>query len=135
MLSILVSDTVIHPPHQHQILSNMPNPSPPVTFTKGKKGVLNAVIDGHRYSRNGKHNNNTYYRCTECKVRVTINEVNELVSQLPEHVHDSREAEIGVTQVKNAITEAAATTDRPTKDIVATSLGTLDFEGMNCLNC
>ena len=87
----------------------MPNPSPPVTFTKGKKGVLNAVIDGHRYSRNGKHNN-TYYRCTECKVRGTINEVNKLVSQLPEHVHDSREAEIGVTQVKNAIKETAATT-------------------------
>ena len=40
-----------------------------------------------------------------------------------------------MTQVKNAIKEAAATTDRPTKDIVATSLGTLDFEGMNRLNC
>ena len=66
-------------------------------------------------------------------MRVTINEVNELVSQLPKHVHDSREAEIGVTQVKNAIKEAAATTDRPTKDIVEDF--DIDTEPLDYLFC
>ena len=56
-------------------------------------------------------------------------------SSLPDHSHSSQETAIAVLTVKNTIKKRAAETDMPTKEIVADSLRSLDFEEINKLNC
>ena len=111
--------------------------SPAVTFLPGKRGALNACVDGYRYTKNGGHKENVYYRCVEqrtCNARITLTG-GSLSSPLPTHSHPSQEADIAVLQAKSDIKKKATSTDLPTKNIVSTSLGTLDFEGVARLGC
>ena len=113
------------------------NPSTTVTFIPGKRGALNAVVDGYRYAKNRRYKENVYYRCVEqstCSARITLTD-GVLTSSLPDHSHPSQEAAIAVLGVKNTIKKRSAETDMPTKEIVADSLGALDFEGNANLNC
>jgi hypothetical protein len=108
-----------------------------VTFILGKRGALNAVVDGYRYTKNRSYKENVYYRFVEqstCSARITLTD-GVLSSPLPEHSHSSQEAAIAVLEVKNNIKNRSAETDMPTKEIVADSLGALDFEGVANLNC
>ena len=113
------------------------SPSPPtVTFIPGQRGTQNAVVDGYRYTKNKTYKKNTYYCCSEdsCSARITLSS-GTLTSPLPDHNHRSQEAEIAVLVAKNTIKERAATTDLTTKDIVADTIRTLDFEAMTKINC
>ncbi|KAL5247777.1 hypothetical protein ACHWQZ_G019609 [Mnemiopsis leidyi] len=114
-----------------------PSTTPTITFVYGKGGARNAVIDGYRYTKNRQHKKNTYYRCVEqttCKARITLT-AGALSSSLPTHSHPSQDATIAVLEVKNSIKKLSAETDMTTKEIVADSLGALDFEGAVNLNC
>ena len=114
-----------------------PSTSTTVTFVPGKRGALNAVVDGYRYTKNRTYKENVYYRCVEqstCSARITLTD-GVLSSPLPDHSHPSQEAAIAVLGMKNHIKKRSAETDMPTKEIVADSLGTLDFEGMANLDC
>ncbi|KAL5268243.1 hypothetical protein ACHWQZ_G002193 [Mnemiopsis leidyi] len=111
--------------------------SPTVTFLPGKRGALNAVVDGYRYTKNGSHKENVYYRCVEqktCNARITLTG-GSLSSSLPTHLHPSQEADLAVLQTKSDIKKKASSTDLSTKNIVSTSLGLLDFEGVARLGC
>ncbi|KAL5247507.1 hypothetical protein ACHWQZ_G019400 [Mnemiopsis leidyi] len=111
--------------------------SPTVTFLPGKRGALNAVVDGYRYTKNGSHKENVYYRCVEqktCNTRITLTG-GSLSSSLPTHLHPSQEADLAVLQTKSDIKKKASSTDLSTKNIVSTSLGLLDFEGVARLGC
>ncbi|KAL5256598.1 hypothetical protein ACHWQZ_G011745 [Mnemiopsis leidyi] len=114
-----------------------PSTTPTITFVTGKRGARNAVIDSYRYTKNRHHKENTYYRCVEqttCKARITLT-AGALSSSLPTHYHPSQEATIAVLEVRNSIKKRSAETDLITKEIVADSLGALDFEGVANLNC
>ena len=79
--------------------------SPTVTFLPGKRGALNAVVDGYRYTKNGSHKENVYYRCVEqktCNARITLTG-GSLSSSLPTHLHPSQEADLAVLQTKSDI--------------------------------
>ena len=95
------------------------------------------MVDGYRYTKNRTYKENVYYRCVEqstCSARITLTD-GVLSSPLSDHSHPSQEAAIAVLGMKNHIKKRSAGTDMPTKEIVADSLGTLDFEGMANLNC
>ena len=120
-----------------EVMVSMMTTSTNVTFVPGKRGALNAVVDGYRYTKNRSYKENVYYRCVEqstCSTRITLTD-GFLSSPLPEHSHSSQEAAIAVLQVKNNIKKRSAETDMLTKEIVADSLGALDFEGVANLNC
>jgi hypothetical protein len=45
------------------------------TNVLGKRGALNAVVDGYRYTKNRSYKENVYYRCVEqstCSARITL---------------------------------------------------------------
>ena len=103
-----------------------PSTSTTVTFVPGKRGALNAVVDGYRYTKNRTYKENVYYRCVEqstCSARITLTD-GVLSSPIPDHSHPSQEAAIAVLGMKNHIKKRSAETDMPTKEIVADSLGT-----------
>ena len=84
-----------------------PPTTPTITFVAGKRGSQNPVIDGYRYTKNGSHKENVYYRCVEqktCNARITLT-AGALSTPLPTHSHPSQEAEIAVLdmEVKNNI--------------------------------
>ena len=100
-------------------------------------GALNAVVDGYRYTKNRTCKEIVYYCCVEqstCSIPITQTD-GVLFSPSPDHSHPSLGAAIAVFGMKNHIKKRSAETDMPTKEIVADSLGTLDFEGMAKLNC
>ena len=70
-----------------------------------------------------------------CKARIILDEDQELYSPIPVHSHTSQEAAIEVCKAKNNIKRLASTTDNTTKNIIASSLSTLDYEGVTKLNC
>ena len=86
-----------------------------------------------------KKNGNTYYRCTlfstGCKARITLNENNDLVSPTPDHKHESQVAETHVHVVKQDLKRKAATSELPTKYLVAEATGRLNEETRQKLNC
>ena len=62
-----------------------------VTFVPEKRGALNSVVDGYRYTKNRSYKENVYYRCVEqstCSARITLTD-GVLSSPLPEHSHSS----------------------------------------------
>lgn len=104
---------------------------PTVTLIPGrKKNQFNPVVDGYRFCKDKKRNGNTYYRCTYvsagCKARITLDEKNNLVSPTPTHNHVSQAAEIHVHTVKQDLKRKAATSDLPTKYLVAEAAAKLD---------
>lgn len=114
--------------------------APTVTLIPGrKKNQFNAVLEGYRFCKDGKKNGNTYFRCTAyptgCRARITINENNELVSPTPVHNHETQVAETHVHVVKQDLKRKAATSDLPTKYLVAEAAGRLDEETRQKLNC
>ena len=114
--------------------------APTVTLVPGrKKNQFNAVLHGFRFCKNKKKNGNTYYRCTffssGCKARITLDENNDLVSSTPDHNHESQVAETHVHVVKQDLKRKAATSDLPTKYLVAEATGRLNEETRQKLNC
>ena len=110
--------------------TNMPTT---VTLLPGrKKNQFNPVLDGYRYSKDGRRKENTYYRCISstsgCKARITLNDNNELVSSTPVHNHESHVAETHVHEIKQDLKRKASTSDLPTKYLVAEAVGRLDTE-------
>ena len=80
-----------------------------------------------------KQNLPLYVEQSTCSARITLTD-GVLSSPLPGHSHPSQEAAIAVLGMKNNLKKRSAETDMPTKEIVADSLGTLDFEVMANLN-
>ena len=63
-----------------------------ITFVRGKRGALNAVVDGYRYTKNRTYKENVYYRCVEqssCSARITLPD-RVLSSPLPDYSHPSQ---------------------------------------------
>ena len=80
-----------------------PSTSTNVTFVPGKRGALNAVVDGYRYTKNRVCKENVYYRCVEqstCSTRITLTN-GVLSSPLPDLSHPSQEAPIAVLRLNN----------------------------------
>ena len=97
-----------------------PSTSTTVTFVPGKRGALNAVVDGYRYTKNRTYKENVYYRCAEqstWSARIPLTD-GVLSSPIPDHSHPSQEAAIAVLGMKNHIKKRSAETDMPTKEIV-----------------
>ena len=78
-----------------------PSASTTVTFVFGKRGALNAVVDGHRCPKNRTYNykENVYYRCVEqstCSAQITGLTLTVtdgvLSSSLPDLSHPPQEA-------------------------------------------
>ena len=93
----------------------------------GKRGSQNALMDGFRYTQDGKKNGRTYLKCVmqgTCKARIILDEDQQLSSPIPVHSHTSQEAAIEVCKAKNNIKRLASTTDNTTKNIIASSLST-----------
>ena len=133
-----ISEVYFH--FQHPSLQTTINMAPTVTLVPGrKKNQFNAVLDGFRFCKNKKKNGNTYYRCTffssGCKARITLDENNDLVSPTPDHNHESQVAETHVHVVKQDLKRKAATSDLPTKYLVAEATGRLNEETRQKLNC
>ena len=129
-----ISEVYFH--FQHPSLQTTINMAPTVGR---KKNQFNAVLDGFRFCKNKKKNGNTYYRCTffssGCKARITLDENNDLVSPTPDHNHESQVAETHVHVVKQDLKRKAATSDLPTKYLVAEATGRLNEETRQKLNC
>ena len=70
-----------------------------------------------------------------CKARIILDEDQQLSSSIPVPSHTSQEAAIEVCKAKNSIKRLASTTDNTTKNIIASSLSTLDYVGVTKLNC
>ena len=93
-----------------EVIVSMITTSTNVTFVPEKRGDLNAVVDGYRYTKNRSYKENVHYRCVEqstCSARITLTD-GVLTSPLPEHSHSSQEAAIAVLQVKNNIKKRSA---------------------------
>ena len=111
-----------------------------VTLIPGrKKGHVNPVVDGYQFCKDRKRNGNTYYRCISqhigCRARITLDKDNNLVSSTNFHNHGSQVAETHIHAVKQDLKRKAATSDLPTKYLVAESAGQLDAETRQKLNC
>ena len=111
-----------------------------VTFVPGRKNdQKNPILDGHRYTKDRSRNGNTYYKCTlfkdVCKARITLNDNGDLISAKPTHTHEAQQAEIEVHTAKQNLKCKAATSDLPTKYLVAEAVGGLHFESIAKLNC
>ena len=87
-----------------QLFSSTMDRSTTVTFIPGKRGALNAVVGGYRYTKNRTYKDNVYYRCVEqpsCVARITLTD-GVLSSCLPTHTHHSQEADIAVRRTLEA---------------------------------
>lgn len=105
-------------------------------FTKGKRGSANALYDGYRYSLDNTRNDRRYWRCVNrasCKGRLVT--VGDSVTNTPQHSHPPQDAEIDVHLCKQNLKSMAATSHLSTKEMVAESMSTLNFEGRSKLNC
>jgi hypothetical protein len=103
-----------------------------------KNNQLNPVVDGHRLTKCRTRNGSTYYECTlfkdGCKVRITLDEKNNLASTPPTHSHESQVAEIQVHKVKKNLKRKALESDLLTKNLVGEAVGGLDYESRAKLN-
>lgn len=111
-----------------------------LTFVPGRKaGQENPVLNGYRFTKDKSRGEKTYYKCTlfktGCRARITI-ENRELVSPLPEHqYHDTQHCETAVHIAKQGLKQQAASTDLPTRLLVANSLSNLHSGEVAKLNC
>ena len=111
-----------------------------VTLIPGrKKGQVNPVMDGYRFCKDRKRYGNTNYRCISqqigCRARIRLDKDSNLVSSTNTHNHGSQVAETHIHAVKQDLKRKAATSDLPTKYLVAEAAGQLDAETRQKLNC
>jgi len=86
-------------------LHHLSHPPTPVEYTTGKKRSRNAIYRGHRYSRDKKRDQKSYWKCTlyhhGYSARLTL--VGDLPTNNPVHSHGEQEVELEVHRRKKAL--------------------------------
>ena len=114
--------------------------TPTITIVPGRKaGHSIVIINGYRYTNDGKRGNKTYMKCVlysnGCRAHITLMD-GELITPVPDHpTHDVQHSETYVHVSKQSLKKNAAQTDHPTKRLVAQAVSGMNFETRSKLNC
>ena len=96
----------------------------------------NVIHEGYRYCLNRKRSEKSYWKCVDktCPGRLTLLD-DATVTSTKIHTHPPTPAANSVHIAKQKLKQKAASTDHPTKHLVADVVGTLSFEALSKLNC
>ena len=108
-----------------------------ISFVPGRTArSRNVIHEGYRYCLDRKRDEKSYWKCVDktCSGRLSLVDDTTVTSTKP-HMHPTTPAENSVHCAKQTMKQKAASTDHPTKHLVADAVGPLSFEALSKLNC